>query len=150
MDNKYTIGQLAGAASVPTSTIRFYERRRLLRPDDRTLSNYRIYGEDTLNRLRFIRAAQTNGFSLEEVSILLAFRDGKSSRCREVQELIKERLADLEKRIGQLRQLKAVLQASFRACEEFEQTGRCRVIELLDFASTSPLAKSAQPPGKKN
>ncbi|MBI4586006.1 MAG: MerR family DNA-binding protein [Planctomycetes bacterium] len=127
---------------MPTSTVRFYERRRLLRPDDRTLSNYRIYGDGAINRLRFIRAAQENGFSLKDVLALLNFRDGKTSRCREVQGLIKTRLADLERRAEELRQVQALLHSSLKACREFERTGRCRVIESLDFASTSPPAKT--------
>jgi DNA-binding transcriptional MerR regulator len=142
MEPSYTIGQLARTAGVPASTVRFYERRGLIRPDDRTPGNYRIYRGSAIERLRFIRAAQANGFSLEEVSVLLNFRDGKTSHCREVQELIKERLADLEKRLEQLRKVQAVLRASLRACREFGRTGRCSVIERLNLASAPAPTKT--------
>lgn len=58
MNNPFTIGQLAAQADVPTSTVRYYERRGLVRCEGRTRSNYRQYGEATLERLRFIRSAQ--------------------------------------------------------------------------------------------
>ena len=68
----FTIGQLARAATVPTSTVRFYERRGLLKPDARTSSNYRMYSARAAERLKFIRAAQATGFSLKDVREMLA------------------------------------------------------------------------------
>ena len=53
----YSIGQLARAADVPTSTVRFYERAGLLKPAARSGSNYRVYSEQSLDRLQFIRSA---------------------------------------------------------------------------------------------
>ena len=90
----YTISQLAKAAETPTSTLRYYERIGLLRPEDRSPANYRLYDDESLRRLRFIRAAQTIGFTLDHVSTLLGNRDGKTPTCSEVQALIEERLAD--------------------------------------------------------
>jgi DNA-binding transcriptional MerR regulator len=57
METAYTISQLAHAASVPTSTVRYYERIGLLQPEARSAGNYRLYGPEALARLRFIRAA---------------------------------------------------------------------------------------------
>jgi DNA-binding transcriptional MerR regulator len=93
----YTIGQLAHAVGVPASTLRYYERAKLLRPDGRTGGNYRVYGASALERLRFIRAAQANGFTLDDILALLSFRDGATARCKEVQRLIKDRLRGCEK-----------------------------------------------------
>ena len=67
----WSIGQLARAAEVAVSTVRFYERRGLVRPDARTRSNYRSYTPQSLERLRFIRAAQATGFSLKDVREML-------------------------------------------------------------------------------
>src|SRR2546428_13599355 len=100
----YTIGQLAQAAGVPTSTVRFYERARLLRPGSRTDANYRIYDPPALERLVFIRAAQAIGFTLEDITSLLNFRDGKTAPCKEVQEMIEARLAELDRRSKELNQ----------------------------------------------
>ena len=62
----YTIGRLAKAADVPVSTVRYYEQRGLMEPDERTRSSYRIYSPEALRRLRFIRAAQSSGFTLKD------------------------------------------------------------------------------------
>src|SRR5438876_10899472 len=71
-----TIGQLAGAAGVATSTVRFYERAGLLRADHRSAGNYREYDEQSLERLRFIRSAQAVGLSLKDVVELLKLTRG--------------------------------------------------------------------------
>ncbi|MBI2932796.1 MAG: MerR family transcriptional regulator [Planctomycetes bacterium] len=140
----YTIGQLARAVGVPTSTLRYYERSKLLRPDGRTGGNYRVYGAAAVERLRFIRAAQANGFTLDDISALLSFRDGATARCKEVQGLIKDRLVDLRKRMEQMREVESVLRSSLKMCLQFERTGRCQVIDKLKRASTSPPGKAAR------
>lgn len=136
MKPPYTIGRLARLAGVPASTVRYYERARLLRPDGRSDGNYRLYGEQALGRLRFIRAAKATGFTLEDVSALLDFRDGRTEPCREVQDLIGERLADLDARVKQLRQVREVLRAALRSCREAEASGHCRVMDDLAVGST--------------
>lgn len=146
IEPRYTIGQLARAAGVPTSTVRFYERRRLLRPDGRTEGNYRVYGPASFERLRFIRAAQANGFALEDIAALLSLRDGTTAPCKEVQTLVEQRLADLEKRVTQLRHLRAVLRTSLDLCRQAERSGRCQVIDRLRVASSSPPSASTRRP----
>lgn len=137
MEPHYTIGRLARAAGVATSTVRFYERRRLLRPDGRSDGNYRVYGPAALERLRFIRAGQANGFALEDIAALLSLRDGTTAPCKEVQTLVEHRLVDLERRVKQLRHLRAVLRSSLKLCRRAERSGRCRVIDSLKVASSS-------------
>lgn len=134
----FSIGQLARAAGVPTSTVRYYERAGLLQADGRTGGNYRVYGAAALERLRFIRAAQANGFTLGDVAALFDFRDGRVAPCEEVQELIKERLADLEMRLKDLHEVQGVLEASLSMCRRARRTGKCHVIEKLQVASKSP------------
>ena len=137
VDGPLTIGQLARAAGVPTSTVRFYERSRLLPPDGRTEGNYRVYGPAAFERLRFIRAAQANGFALEDIAALLKFRDGTTAPCKEVQTLIEERLTDLDRRVEQLRHVQAILRASLKVCRRVERLDRCQVIDRLKVASSS-------------
>ncbi len=145
MEPRYTIGRLARAAGVRASTVRFYERRRLLSPDARTEGNYRVYGPTALERLRFIRAAQANGFSLEDIAALLKFRDGTTAPCPEVQTLIEERLSDLDRRVEELRQVQEILRASLTACRRAERSNRCRVIEGLTVASAVGAPGSSRP-----
>ncbi len=137
MDTHYTIGRLAREAGVPTSTVRYYERSRLLRPDGRTEGNYRVYGQEALGRLRFIRAAQAIGLALTDITTLLDFRDGRTAPCREVQTLIEERLSELKKRLVELRHVQAVLHSSLQMCRRTERRGHCEVMERLNVAASS-------------
>jgi MerR family mercuric resistance operon transcriptional regulator len=69
----FTIGQIASAAGVPASTLRFYERAGLVKPDFRTGANYRGYGEKALRRIKFIRSAQSIGLRLDDIKAPPAF-----------------------------------------------------------------------------
>ena len=89
----FTIGPLASAVGVPTSTLRFYERAGLLKPDARTGGNYREYGEKALDRLRFIRSAQATGFSLDDIREFLSLTHSDDPPCEEVLTLTKKLLA---------------------------------------------------------
>src|SRR5438552_5818097 len=100
-----TIGELARATNVPTSTIRFYERRGLLKPDARTESNYRTYSARTAERLKFIRAAQATGFSLKDIRAMLALTYSDDPPCDEVAALIERRLIDVKQRRRELKRI---------------------------------------------
>ena len=125
-----TIGELARVAGVPTSTVRYYEREGILKPRGRSHSNYRLYSQEDVQRLRFIRAAQSTGFTLQDVTELL-----RPAHCHRVQDLIEERLQTVSTRLKELRHVQRVLRASLHECREHEQTGRCRVIDSLSATS---------------
>ncbi|NNL67180.1 MAG: MerR family transcriptional regulator [Myxococcales bacterium] len=126
MQPGFTIGELARAAEVPTSTVRYYEREGLLKPSGRSAANYRLYAQEDLERLRFIRAAQATGFTLGDVKALL-----RPAPCGRVQGLIEDRLAEVSERMAELRRVKRVLERSLDACREHAPTGRCKVVEDL-------------------
>src|SRR5262249_7225354 len=109
MDQQYTIGQLARAAGVPTTTLRYYERAGLVRPTTRGDNTYRLYDAQTLDVIRFIRAAQAAGFTLNDVRTLLALHAGDLALCKDVQPLIAARLADVSQRLKELRQIQRLL-----------------------------------------
>ena len=136
-----TIGRLAKAGSVPASTIRYYERAGLLEASGRTEGNYRVYGPGELERLRFIRAAQAVGFTLVDISELLNFRDGEEDPCGDVQEIIGDRLGELDQRLKDLKRLKTVLNAYLKRCRADNEDGHCEVIDDLTAASSSPATK---------
>lgn len=138
----YTIGQLAQEADVPTSTVRYYERRGLLRPDSRSEGNYRIYGSDALERLRFVRSAQAAGFTLSDIDSLLRFRDGDIAPCQEVQSLITGRLDQVTEQMDHLQHVQRMLRKWRRICREAERTGRCGVLEGLAATGKKSCAKS--------
>ena len=104
-----TIGELARAAGVPVSTVRFYERRGLIRPDARTAANYRTYSARSAQRLAFIRAAQASGFSLKDIREMLALTFTDEPPCDEIASLIEHRLADVRQRLAELKRVERQL-----------------------------------------
>lgn len=112
----YTIGQLADAAGVPTSTIRYYERSGLVKPDFRTGGNYRGYTAATLERLRFIRSAQATGLSLQDITSLLQLTFDAEPPCDEILTLMQKRLGEIRSRIKELRHVEKVLAKSLNEC----------------------------------
>lgn len=135
MSKRYTISQLAHAADIPTTTVRYYERVALVEPEDRSAGNYRLYSEESLRKLKFIRAAQAIGFTLDDVKELLAAPSTTAACCREVQSLIEIRLAEVDQRLKDLRHVQRVLKSSLEKCQETDQADCCHVIETLREAS---------------
>jgi MerR family mercuric resistance operon transcriptional regulator len=125
-----TIGALANAANVPKSTVRFYERRGLLRPDGRTRSNYRAYSTRSVERLKFIRAAQATGFSLKDVREMLDLTYSDRLPCDEVTALIGRRLADVKERLRELKRVDRALTTALKDCCQGEPDW-CNAIERL-------------------
>lgn len=104
-----TIGRLAEAGGVGVETVRFYQRKRLLLTPDRA-GGVRRYGDEDIRRLRFIRQAQTAGFSLGEIAELLELDAGEDrSRARELAQarvtMLNARIAELERARDALRRL---------------------------------------------
>lgn len=116
MPKVYTIGSLARAAGVPVSTVRFYERARIFRPDARSRSNYRQYTDRSLGRLTFIRSAQATGFSLRDIRELLQLSDSPKPPCRQIETLLRTRLSEVRRRIDELRQMERALKRAVRSC----------------------------------
>lgn len=131
-----TIGELARAADVPTSTVRYYERAGLVEPAGRTEGNYRFYGPDSVERLRFIRSSQDLGFTLDDIAILLGLRSDDESTCGEVQALMEQRLVDIEKRLADIKRLRMALKTHLGRCRAAQGEGRCEVIDELTDASS--------------
>ena len=111
-----TIGQLAKAGGVPISTVRFYERRGLIRPDARTQSNYRTYSLRTAERLKFIRAAQATGFSLKDIREMLTLAYSDDPPCDDVAALIQHRLDDVKQRLRELKRIDRALTTALESC----------------------------------
>lgn len=132
--SQYTIGQLAQAAGIATSTVRYYERRGLLHPKARSHGNYRVYGDAELQRLLFVRSAQAAGFTLTDIETLLRYRDGEDAPCHEVQEIITSRLEQVIDQTNSLQHMQSMLQKWLVICKEAEYSGRCGVLEGLSAA----------------
>jgi len=131
MARQFTISQLAKQAEIPTTTVRYYERIGLVEPEDRSHGNYRLYSNESLTKLKFIRAAQAIGFTLEDVKSLLADDAGEPPTCGSVQGLIEDRLTDIEHRLKDLRHVRKVLMSARKRCQQQKKTDCCHVVARL-------------------
>lgn len=134
MASELTIGKLAKQVGVNIQTVRYYERRRMLSPATRTSSGYRLYGEEALKRLCFIKNAQALGFTLREIADLLSLRVSSTARCGDVQRKAQAKLVQVEAKIRDLRALDRALQGLIHACQAGQPTERCPILKSLDEA----------------
>lgn len=104
------IGELARASGTPAKTIRFYEEAGVLPPPHRAENGYRLYGDEDIRRLRFVRNARSLDFSLADLQEILALRDRGEAPCRYVIRLLAEKAVEIEERIRQLDVLQEELQ----------------------------------------
>ncbi|RKH54360.1 MerR family transcriptional regulator [Corallococcus llansteffanensis] len=103
------MGALARAAGVKLSTLRFYERRKLLVPLARSESGQRLYGPDAAIRVRFIRRAQELGFTLRELAAVLALSDRRGAPTREVARFAEAKVEAIDARIDDLRRMRRAI-----------------------------------------
>ena len=115
-DEILNIGQASASVGVATSTLRYYEREGLLAPSDRSHAGYRLYDAAAVRQLRFIRAAQSVGFSLEDIKGMLALDERTS--CKQVQSMIEERLAGIALRIAELKSVQSTLTSALDRCKK--------------------------------
>lgn len=127
-----TIGRLARAVGVNIQTVRYYERLNLLHPSARKPSGYRIYGDQELRRLRFIKNAQKLGFTLREVIDLLGLRVKSRAQCGAVRRKAQAKLAHVEAKLQDLQALARSLRRLIQACEQGQPTEACPILKSLD------------------
>lgn len=129
MMEQMTIGQLAAAAGVNVETVRYYQRRELLAVPDRQGGRIGRYATSALTRLRFIKRAQSLGFTLDDVQGLLSLDDGSS--CAAAREIGVHKLADVRGRLQDLRQLEASLADLVNRCSTARLKINCPLIDAL-------------------
>ena len=118
MSQTLLIGELAQQVGVDTKTIRFYEESGVLPLPRRLPNGYRVYDEDDVSRLRFVRGARSLDLALDDISEVLDFRDRGEAPCRYVVGLLHEKLAEVDARIDELKRLRLELQALSAAADE--------------------------------
>jgi len=127
------IGALAEYTGVTTKTIRYYESVDLLAEPARTPSGYREYGDDAVQRLRFIRDAQASGLSLAEIKSVLELKDAGSQSCDHTRALLERHLTEIDEQIERLRVARAELLELADRARTLDPTSctdphRCQVI----------------------
>lgn len=132
MSNYLQIGELAKQAGVNIQTVRYYEKRGILKPSKRTSAGFRLYGPDTIQTLNFIKHSKDLGFTLEEIRDLLNLRATTASRCQKVRKKAKAKLEDIQEKLRVLRQMERNLKSLIQKCEKQETDTNCPIIEGLE------------------
>lgn len=124
-----TIGGFDESAGVNVETIGFYQRKGLLPQPDRPYGSIRRYGEADVARVRFVKSAQSLGFSLDEVSSLLALDDG--THCDEARQVAQEKLTNVRAKLVDLHRIESVLATLVEDCCASHGTVSCPLISAL-------------------
>ncbi len=131
---KYRIGELAKLAEVTPDTIRFYEKQQMMDHANRTEGGFRLYSEQDLQRLKFIRYAKQLGFTLEAIRELLSIRiDPEHHTCQESKGIVQARLSEVETKIAELQFMKQSLQLLHDSCCGADHSSAyCSILETLE------------------
>jgi Hg(II)-responsive transcriptional regulator len=125
------IGQVARGAGVHIQTLRYYERRRLLRPPHRAINGYRLYDRESVYVVRFIKRAQALGFSLREVQTLLRLRDTKGVPCAQVRARAEKKIIEITAKERQLATMRRALEKLVASCRTERSRRECPILETL-------------------
>lgn len=131
MNERLTIGELAKATGTKVVTVRYYEQAGLLPVPPRTSGNYRAYGADHLQRLRFIRRCRDLGFTLDQVRDLLRLSSQEDQPCGEVNRISAEHLTEIERKVADLTRLADELRRINGRCQGDGVIADCRIVEAL-------------------
>ncbi|AYO86637.1 MerR family DNA-binding protein [Methylobacterium brachiatum] len=143
-----TIGKAAAEAGVSVETIRFYERRGLIKQPPKG-GGYRVYPAEVVARIRFVRQAQRIGFSLRETEELLALRTDPHANCADVRDEARRKVAEVDEKIAELLRVRAALQTVIETCPGRGELQACTILEALDATPREPCAGAREQKSKK-
>jgi MerR family mercuric resistance operon transcriptional regulator len=126
------VGEVARQADVNLQTIHFYERKGLLPKPPRTAANYRVYSDDAVQRVRFVKRAQELGFALKDIKELLSLRVRPGSRCEDVRQRALAKLREIDEKIETLQRMRKALTRLIRECAGRKPITACPILEALD------------------
>ncbi|WNO53141.1 MerR family transcriptional regulator [Stakelama saccharophila] len=124
------IGDLARATGTRVETIRYYEAEGLLPPPARNAANYRIYEQEHLDRLSFVRRSRALGFSLDQVRTLLRLADDPRASCAEVDAITARHIAEIDRKLADLRALRGELARRLEHCDG-PTIADCQILRAL-------------------
>lgn len=127
----YQISVFAEKCGVNKETIRYYEKKALLKEPNRTDAGYRIYSDDDVKRVKFIKRLQDLGFSLSEIYKLLGVVDNDNVRCQGMYEFVSKKEKEIQKQIADLKRTESMLQDLKKRCPDQKAINQCPIIEWL-------------------
>ena len=136
------VGEASRAAGVGSQTLHYYEGQGLISHPLRSRSGYRLYTPEAIEQVRFVRKAQGLGFSLDEIKEILALARKGTSPCERVQAALAEKLAEVDRRLEELRSFRLELASLITQAHVFiAHKNRARVFSIVEEAP--PLAVSS-------
>lgn len=144
ISTKRTIGKLALEAGVGVETIRYYERRGLLdQPARRGTS--RVYGDEALWRIRYVKLAQNWGLSLREMKVLLTGAERSPNFCASIRAAAAKRIEAIDTEMATLGTQRAELSIFISACAAKPDADRCPIFQRINRTSQEDAKKRTQP-----
>lgn len=149
----YTIGKLARRARVNPDSIRFYERQRLVFPATKTEAGYRLYNDEAVRRIAFIKHAQVCGFSLAEIGELLEMHGADPAARDDAYRLAVEKQAEISKTIAALEVMSDALGQLITTCEggaaEASESGISPLLTALEEGISQQNGRARTAPGAR-
>ena len=134
---RLTAGAVAKLAGINVETLRFYERRGLLPKPPRTAANYRIYSEEDVRRIRFVKQAQQLGFSLTEIEELLSLRAQPAASSASVCDRARSKIQDIDERILSLQRMRDTLTELVEQCSGQGPVSTCVILKGIEEGECS-------------
>ena len=131
MSERIRIGEVARRTGCSVDAIRYYEREGLLPAAQRSEGNFRLYGEEAVERLQFIRHCRSLDMNLAEVSTLLRTQDHPDDNCEDVIALLDEHIEQVARRIADLERLERYLSELRGCCHEGNVARDCGILKEL-------------------
>lgn len=131
------IGEVAAKAGVHVQTVRFYERRGLLKKPPRLPSGYRDYPAETIHLVRFVKQSQALGFTLNEIKALIRLRDYRPGNSTRVRAALQTKLRSIDERIHLLQAMRDELDSILRTCKCGDADLTCPLVEALGASAAA-------------
>ncbi|CAM4235126.1 Hg(II)-responsive transcriptional regulator [Paenibacillus alkaliterrae] len=128
---EYRSGDISKLCNVNKETLRYYERKSLIHEPVRSDSGYRLYPEDTVTRILFIKRVQELGFTLSEIDKLLGVVDKDDVRCADMNDFVVQKLEDVQLKIRDLQRIECMLKDLKDRCPDEKAIHECPIIEAL-------------------
>ncbi len=134
-----TISKAAKNAGVGVETIRFYERKGLIKQPPRpAVGGFRVYLADTVRRVRFIRQGQELGFSLRQIGELMSLKADPETDCSDVRRRAQGKLDEVDEKLATLTGIRAALEELIAACPGRGALRACSIMGALEGVDAAP------------
>lgn len=131
----YTIGKVAARAGVSADTLRYYEKEHLIQPAAKTAAGYRLYNDEAIRRIHFIKQAQQCGFTLSDIKELLSLKHADSACCGDVRSLAIEKKLRIAHKLNVLQTMSRALDELIQQCDGGDDpTDACPILDALEHS----------------